>query len=443
MFKQFLTLFRSIHGLRALQHHTYFVFLLGQFFVLGGIWMMDTARGWLVYEMTGDPRKLGFVVFAANAPILIMGLFTGTIVDKYNHQKLLSLTQFSLGLIGLVMFILTVLISPDGQPFIRYWHLVVLAFITGLIAMIDMPIRQSILVQMVPRTDLPNALALNSMIFNLTRIIGPSIAGIVIAKAGFTLIGFPMSGTSLCFLFYALFFLAVSIQTRYFKLASQEIHPPSHGILVHLKEGVHYCIASPHIGVVTIYTGLIALFALPYLTVLPVFAKDVFHGTALTLGRLMACVGIGALLGGVFMACIRSMENIMALIGWASSGFAVVMTLFAHSPSLILADIAILFAGTLMAFIMIGCQTVIQTLVSERFRGRVNAFYTVTAMGFMPIGGLLIGFLVHEFGPRYALTINSGCILLGSFWYNHYRTRLLKIAKKTPEYQQFLQIPEV
>lgn len=434
--------FARYRGLRSLQHRTYFWFWFGQMFVLTSAWMMDMARSWLTYELTNDPFKLGLLNFVANAPILLLGLFTGTIIDRYNRQRLLSRTQLTLGCVGLIMFLLSAIIGADGAPLVRYWHLLCLAFFVGMVSMIDMPTRQSILAQMVPRADLPNALALNSMVFNLTRIIGPSIAGVLVAQVAFRGFGMHVSGISLCFLFNALCFIAVSFQTRMLNIEPQ---PQTHqhlGAIHHLKEGMHYCIASPHIGAITIYTGFIALFGLPYLTVLPVFAKDVFGGNAATLGRLMACVGVGALCGALLMTMIRSLETSMRLIGIASLGFAVCMTVFAHAPYLWIAKTAILLGGFMMALLMVGCQTVVQTLVNERFRGRVNAFYTVTAVGFMPIGSLCIGFWAARLGAPTALTINNICIFIVGLGYMYFKPKLLKRAKQTPEYQQLAVLPD-
>lgn len=424
-----------------MQHPIYRWFWIGQFLLLIGIWMMDTTRNWLAYELTNDPFKLGLLAFASNAPVLVMGLFTGRIVDSCNRQRLLSLMQFLTGCIGFILFLLSFLPDEQGQPMLRYWHLLLLAFIAGIIILFDMPARLSLVAQMVPRHDLPNALALNSMVFNLTRIVGPSLAGII-ATFSFVVLGYPMSGGSLCFLINAVLFFAVSLQTISFKLPPQEKVPLQEGVWKHMYEGLKYCWHAPHIGIVILYVGVIAMFGLPYLIVLPVFVRDVFGGDTALFGRLLAFVGLGALLGGMFMARVQSIETVMRIINRGSYGFALSSLIFAHfgkvGGHLYVAYASIFCAGLMMVFCMIGCQTLVQTLVSERFRGRINSFYMFCTTGFMPIGGLLIGMWASWFGPDIALTINAVIIAVVATCYRHYRPRLWRRAMQTSEYQQLL-----
>jgi len=450
--KEFLNrYFASTHSMRALQYPTYRWFILGQFVVLIGLWMTDTARSWLAYELTSDPFKLGLLAFLANAPILALGLFIGVFVDRYNRQKIVSISQFLMGCFGIILFVLSFVNGADGLPLIRYWHLMILAFVTGCVAVFDMPSRQSILVQMVNRPDLANAVAMNSMIFNLTRIIGPSLAGIVLATAGITLFGKTMSGVSVCFLMNALCFFAVSAQTSLFKLAPQEKVATGNGAFNHLREGLHYCVRAPHIGVVTLYAGLVAFLGLPYLIIMPVFARDVFGGNAATLGHLMACVGVGALIGGVRLTMVRSIETVMRTINRASVGFVCSTLTFAYcyllnsyigAHYMYVAYVSIAFAGMMMSMLMISCQTTVQTLVSERFRGRINAIYMFCAVGFMPVGGLLIGFLARVFGPSAAIAIHGLCLVIVALYYRHYRPRLMKRSTQTPEYRQAMSLEE-
>ncbi|MCX7019509.1 MAG: MFS transporter [bacterium] len=422
--------------LRALRHRNYLLFISGQAVSLTGGWIQGTAQGWLVYRLTSDPSMLGWVSFASQAPVLALGLIAGIVSDSVNRLRLIILMQLLAMGQALVLALLTLLYGANGQPLIQIWHILLLATFAGVLQAFDLPARQAFLMQLVPREDLGNAVALNSLTFNAARIIGPSIAGGMIAILQRLNPGREAFGEGMCFAVNTLSFFGVLIQLHRMRMPPGALRPfrgTSKGFLV---EGLRYIGKHRHIRYILEHAGYMALFGLPYLVMIPVFAKDVLAGNSTTYGWLMTSIGAGALAGGVGMAKREQIRGIGTLIGTATAGFAVLVIIFSWLKIMALACVTLALAGFCMVSVMIGVQTVIQTLVSEGFRGRVMAYYSMVAVGLMPFGSLAIGASIKAFGPEWGMTIN-GVICLGVAALFFWRLPGIRAAARaTPEYHR-------
>ncbi|MCX7717884.1 MAG: MFS transporter [Candidatus Sumerlaeaceae bacterium] len=420
--------------LRALRHPNYALLFSGMVFSLVGHWMQDTALRWLIYRMTSDPFLLGLHSFAAQLPVLALGFVSGVLADRMSRHRLILLTQSLYTVQATVLFALTVLHGADGEPLIRYWHIVALAGFAGILQSFDLPARQAFLAQIVPREDLGNAIALNSLAFNTARIVGPSLAGGVITLAVVLGVGGQAAGEALCFAVNAVTFLIVVVQLLRMRLDQTVSVSYAGSGSGHVAEGLRYAFGQLHIGATIVFVGLIAIFGLPYLVLLPVFARDVFGGDARMLGQLFSSIGIGALTGGIVMARRRRLRGLGRSIAAAALGFSVVIILFSWTESWLLGCLGLVVAGFCMVSAMIGCQTLVQVLVEERFRARVMSLYTMMNLGMMPFGSLLAGWLAGRLGPRVALSACGAVCLLVALGFALLLPAIRRSARATPEY---------
>jgi MFS family permease len=389
--------------LRAFGHRSYKLFFSGQSVSLIGTWMTRIATSWLVYRLTGSAFLLGIVGFAGQIPSFIFAPFAGVLVDRWNRHRLLLATQVLALLQSLAMAVLAL------TGLIKIWHVIVLSIFQGLINAFDMPARQAFVVEMVEkREDLANAIALNSSMVNAARLLGPSIGGVIIAAVG----------EGWCFMLDAVSYLAVIASLMAMKITPRVMRTRTGaGIFQQLREGWTYAARFTPIRNVLLLLALVSLAGMPYTVLMPVFANEVLHGGASTLGLLMAASGVGALMGAMFLAARKTVLGLGKFIPLMAAAFGCGLIAFSFSRRLWLSLALMVVTGLGFMVQMAASNTVLQTIVEEDKRGRVMSFYTMAFMGTAPFGSLLAGSVAERIGAPYTLMFGGlGCIL-GALWF--------------------------
>jgi MFS family permease len=389
--------------LRALGHRNYRLFFSGQSVSLVGTWMTRIATSWLVYRLTGSALLLGVVGFAGQIPSFILAPFAGVLVDRWNRHRLLVVTQ----VLSLLQSLALALLALTGVIQIR--HIIWLSVLQGLINAFDMPARQAFVVEMVERReDLPNAIALNSSMVNATRLLGPSLGGVVIAAVG----------EGWCFLIDAVSYVAVVASLLAMRVTPRMTEPVKEAnMLRQLREGFTYAARFAPIRKVLMLLALVSLVGMPYTVLMPVFADEVLRGGPNTLGLLMAASGVGALAGAMFLAARKSVLGLGTLIPLTAAAFGAGLMAFSFSRVLWLSLALMVVTGLGFMVQMAASNTVLQTIVEEDKRGRVMSFYTMAFMGTAPFGSLLAGSVAERIGAPHTLLFGGlGCIA-GALWF--------------------------
>lgn len=411
---------------RALRHRNYRIFFWGQGASLIGTWMQQVALSWWVYRTTNSPFLLGMAGFMSQIPTFFITPFAGVFADRHSRRKMLVLTQ-SFSLVQALILAFLVLTRQ-----IQIWHVMALSFFLGVIFSFDIPIRQAFTIEMIEnREDLGNAIALNSSMFNMARLIGPSLAGLLIASAG----------EGVCFLLNAVSFVPVILSLAAMRVVPPRISAPSRHILIEIKEGFGYAFRFAPIKWILILLSMISLTGVPYQVLMPVFARDIFHGGPQTLGFLMAMSGFGALMGCIYLAARKSVIGLVRIIAWTAALFGGVIIIFSLSRDLWFSMPVILVSGFAVMVNMAACNTILQTVADEDKRGRVMGFYTMAFMGTMPFGSLMAGILAARIGAPHTLLIGgASCVLVALVFMN----KLPLIRKEIrPVYAKKGIIPEV
>jgi MFS family permease len=373
----------NINTFKAFRSRNYRLYFSGQSISLIGTWMQRTAVYWLIYSQTHSTFMLGVAVFAAQFPSFLFSPFGGVISDRYNRYRVLLITQIA----SLVQAtLLTVLIL-----FTQYqvWEILSLSVLLGIINAFDIPARQSMVNEIIEsKEDLPNAIALNSSMVNLARLIGPAVSGIILEIFG--------AGT--CFFINALSFLAVIISLLYmrFPVYIQKAH--SKKIFREFKEGLSYLKRTPSIGFLILLLACISLLVLPFIALLPVYAKVIFKGNASTFGYLNSAIGLGAVGGAIFLASIKAGVDLKKILFINLLLFGVALIIFSHMTNFPIALLFALLAGFGMMSQTTITNTIIQTNVSTEMRGRVLSYFVMAFAGMQPLGGLLIGTVSQYIG---------------------------------------------
>jgi MFS family permease len=389
--------------LRALAYRNYRLFFGGQVVSLVGTWITTTATNWLVYRLTGSAFLLGVVGFAGQFPAFVIGPFAGIFVDRWDRQRLLVVTQTismvqSFALAGLVL---------SGRITLEW--IVVLSVVQGIVNAFDMPGRQAFLLTMIEsRGDLGNAIALNSSMVNLARLVGPSIAGAVIAT----------TSEGWCFFIDGVSYVAVIVALLRMKIARGAAAPIARrSALQQFSEGFAYAFGFRPIRSIILLLAIVSLVGVPYSVLMPVFATSVFHGGPHTLGLLMTSSGCGALLGALWLAGRRSVIGLGRIIAVASGLFGVGLIAFSFSHVLWLAMPCLVVAGFGFMVQMASSNTVIQTIVDDEKRGRVMGFYMMAFLGTAPFGSLIAGWLSSRIGAAQTLMVGGACCILAALWF--------------------------
>ncbi|MFH1368958.1 MAG: MFS transporter [Elusimicrobiota bacterium] len=381
------------HLLKSFSQRNYRLFFFSGAVSLTGAWMQMTAMPWLVYRLTNSALILGLIGFLSQIFILLLSPVAGTIADHYDKKKLLTLTQT----LAMVQALILAALVLSGT--VRLWHIIVLATLLGLINAFDMPIRQSFVVQLVGRENLMNAIGLNSFLFNGARIVGPAIAGIIIAGAG----------EGMCFLINGLSFIAVIAALFFIKPLPMRNSADNQGIFDKFISGFKYVRHSADILPLLVLLSITGLTGMFPMILMPVIIKDIFMMDASGLGLFMSAMGVGALIGTVKVASRKSMDRIKNSIFTAAVAFAALITAFAFVDFVPIALILLVAMGYFISTQMALTNTFVQMAVTDEMRGRVMGFFVTAFMGFAPIGSLFAGALAHSFGAP--ATMASGGVI--------------------------------
>jgi MFS family permease len=378
----------------ALQHYNYRLWFAGQVVSLVGTWMQSTAQGYLIYQITGSPFYLGLVGFIGGAPSLIFTLFGGVIADRLPRRMLLVITQTSMMILAFILAALT--FTHTVQP----WHILVLAFLLGVANAFDAPARTSFVLELVSRVNMTNAIALNSTMFNIATVVGPSVAGLTYAAIG----------PAWCFTLNGLSFIAVIIALLLMRI-KLEVQPVRRAAaLAELGEGIRYVLKNRMILSLIGSVGIVSIFGIGMMNLLPAWAKDVLHGDVTTNGWLVSARGLGSLISALMLAYwgIRKLRGRL----WTVGTFVMPVMLFVFAWIRLLPFSLIALLGVGWGFMMVtnNSQAVVQSLVPDNLRGRVMGVYTLVFFGSMPIGSLLAGTVADRIGEP--LTVMLGAVLV-------------------------------
>src|SRR2546428_5740555 len=367
---------------RALKHRNFQLFMAGQLVSLIGTWMQTTAQLWLVYDLTHSPALLGIFGFANQIPMLVLASVGGYVGDRYSRHRVVIATQTISMLLAFILAGLTL------SHHIHEWSLIAITFLVGIVNAFDVPIRQSFFVNMVGKPDLPNAIALNSSIFNGARVVGPALAGFSIA----------LIGEGWCFFVNGLSFLAVIVALAAMRIAPQEEMREAQSAWQSLLQGFRFAMSDRVVRSVLILLSMLSFFGLQYMVFMPIFAQDVLHGGARGLGLLMSASGIGAVLGALHFAARTHYKGMLTWVGTmfliASAG----LIIFSQSRWFGISAIVLFIFGFAATSQMAATNTTVQNRVPDELRSRVMAVYATMFMGVQPIGSLVAGGLAKRFG---------------------------------------------
>lgn len=411
---------------RALRSRNYRLFFGGQTVSLIGTWITRTATSWLVYRLTGSAFLLGMVGFAGQIPTFLLTPIAGVLVDRWNRHRILVITQ----VLSMVQSFALAVLTMSG--IITVWHIIALSILQGLVNAFDMPGRQSFVIEMVEnKEDLGNAIALNSSMVNGARLLGPSIAGILIAAAG----------EGICFLIDGISYIAVIASLLAMRVTPRGIEPQGTDIIEGLKEGFSYALGFAPTRAILLLLALVSLMGMPYMVLMPIFASDVLHGGPHTLGFLMAASGVGALSGSIYLASRETVRGLGKIIALTSAVFGIGLIGFSLSHVFWLSMLLVLIVGFGMMVQMASSNTILQTIVDEDKRGRLMSFYTMALIGMAPFGSLLAGGLASKIGAPNTLIIGGVFCILGSILFTKKLPALRKVVR--PIYVKMGIIPEV
>ncbi len=412
---------RTISTFRAFKNRNYRLYFSGQSLSLIGTWMQRTGVSWVVYTMTHSAFMLGFTVFAAQFPSFLLSLIGGIASDRYNRYKVLLLTQVA----SLVQALLMAILIFTGHY--QVWEILTLSVLLGIINAFDVPARQPMVHEMITdKADLPNALALNSSMVNLARLVGPALSGIVLEKFG----------AGICFSLNALSFVAVITSLLLMKLPAYTPSPVKKKITSELVEGFAYLKNTPSISIIMVMLAMTSLLVLPYNTLLPVFAKVIFKGNAATYGYINSFIGLGAVVGSFFLASLKKGTDIKVVLFGNTIIFGACLALFSHINYF---PLAMLFA-TLTGFGMMSQTTIIMTIIQvnsdKNMRGRVMSYVAMAYFGMLPIGSLLIGVISQQIGAPNAILCQGIIALVIAAFFSKYLRKDYLNKKNTAQIEE-------
>lgn len=413
--------------LRAFSYPNYRLFFGGQIVSLTGSWISMTATSWLVYRLTGSAMALGVVGFAGQIPGFLLGPFAGALLDRWDRHRVLVVTQT----LSMVQSFALAYLTFTGH--ITVPAIVALNAVQGLVNAFDMPARQAFLTTMISdREDLANAIALNSSMFNAARLVGPSIAGVIIATAG----------EAWCFLIDAISYMAVIVALVAMKDVRRRNRPATHpGVVEHLLEGWRYVFGFRPIRSLMLQLAWLCLVAMPFSVLMPVFADEILSGGPYTLGFLMTASGVGALSGALWLAARKSVVGLGRVILINTVVFGAGLVGFAVSRWLPVSLIFMTIVGFGMMVQMASTNTVIQTIVDEEKRGRVMSFYTMAFLGTAPFGSLLAGWLSTRIGAPHTVLLSGVLCIATAAWFARELPAIRALVR--PIYVRMGILPEV
>jgi len=401
-------------AVRALRHRNFQLFFAGQLISLIGTWMQTVAQSWLVYRMTGSALLLGTVGFASQFPVFIMAPLGGIVADRHKRQRVVIGTQTTSMILAAILAVLTI----TGR--VQVWQIMVIAAGLGVVNAFDIPARQAFLIDMVGREDLMNAIALNSSMFNGARIIGPAIAGILVASIG----------EGWCFFANAVSYIAVIVGLLLMRIEHPANLGNSGSPLENILEGFAFARNTAPIRAILLLLGLVSFVGMPYAVLMPVFADQILHGGARGLGILMGATGVGALLGAASLAARVGVKGLGKQIAICAGGFGVSLILFSCSRIFWLSTVLLLPVGFSMMLQMASSNTLIQAMTPDHLRGRIMAVYSMMFMGVAPFGAFFAGALAHRLGAPWTVALGGVACIVGAVAFG---THLPSIRAKARE----------
>ena len=412
------------HAWRAMRHRNFRLFFFGQSISLIGNWMTRLATSWLVYRLTHSAWLLGIVGFAGQILTFALAPFAGVWIERLDRRTLLVWTQILAAAQSLALAALTLAHT------ITLWEIIALTALQGLINAFDMPARQSFLVQMVDdRNDLGNAVALNSSMTNGARLVGPAIAGLVIAAFG----------EGWCFLIDGISYFAVIASLLLMRTKPLNLRRNATSMFEQMREGWDYVRTFRPIRTILLLFALLGLMGIPYTVLLPIFAGQVLHGGAHTLGWLTGASGVGALISALSLAVRKSVAGLTRMVQIASAMFGCALILFGLSHTLWLSLALMLFVGFGMMQVFSASNTIIQTLVSEDKRARVMSYYAMAFFGTAPFGSLMAGALAHRIGASYTVILTGVFCVAGAIWFTFELPKINAVIR--PIYEDMRLLP--
>jgi MFS family permease len=386
---------------RALKHRNFQLFIIGQLISLVGTWMQTTAQQWLVYKLTGSVAVLGVFGFASQVPMLLLAWMGGYVGDRYNRHRGVIVTQ------SLSMILAFVLAGLTLTHLIREWHLIVIAFLVGIVNAFDVPIRQSFFVHMVGKEDLPNAIALNSSIFNGARVVGPAIAGFAIV----------LVGEGWCFFLNGVSFVAVLVALLMMRIEPTAKKPPDESPVRSFVQGFKFAMHDVPIRSALVMLCILSMFGLQYTVFLPIYAHDILHGGAKALGLLMSAAGVGAVLGALQFAARTSYTGLARWIATTCTVCAVGLIIMSRATSFWLCATVLFVVGFAATSQMAATNTIIQERAPDELRSRLMAVYATMFMGVQPIGALLAGGVAKRIGTPNTVLLFGSLVLAGCLFF--------------------------
>ncbi len=383
---------------RALSHKNFQLFFSGQLISLIGTWMQSVAQSWLVYRLTGSTVALGAVGFAGQIPVFLLAPLGGAVADRYSRRPIVVATQSAAMLLAFVLAALTLL------DVVQVWHVFTLAALLGVVNAFDIPTRQAFVVDMVGKEDLMNAIALNSSMFNGARIVGPAIAGVLVATIG----------EGWCFFANGVSYIAVIVGLLWMDIVGHARVPLAGAARAEIGEGFRFVGRTSPVRALLLLLGVVSLMGMPYAVLMPIFADRILHGGASGLGLLMGASGVGALVGALSLAARRGVRGLGRWVALASAGFGASLILFSFSRTFWLSAALLVPVGFSMMVQMAASNTLVQAMVPDALRGRVMAVYSMVFMGMAPFGALLAGVLANHVGAPNTVALGGAICIIGA-----------------------------
>jgi MFS family permease len=405
---------------RSLKYRNFQLFFAGQSISLIGTWVQRMAVSWLVYDITHSALLLGLVMFAGQIPSLILAPYGGILSDRHSRYKILLITQIA----SLIQAVMVTIMVMGG--FYSNTGIIILSALLGCINAFDIPSRQSLMIELIEdKTDLPNAISLSSSMVNLARLIGPAIAGVLIT----------LVGEGVCFLLNTVSFIPVIASLLLMKIEPRAIAIKEKNIWKGFTESYKYLKTRPDLGLMILLMACISFAVMPFLTLMPIFAKDIFKGDATTLSWLESSIGLGALFGAIYLAGAQNIKNLSKLVIFSIFTSSLSLVFFSFSPWFVMALFFLMITGLGQMIQISGSNSFIQTQVDEQMRGRVISYYAMAFQGMMPIGSFIAGFSANHIGAPLTTLIQGllGLITAGIFYLLLKKVRLKMVNKERLE----------
>jgi MFS family permease len=407
-------------ALRALRSRNYRLFVAGQLISLVGTWMQMVAQSWLIYRLTASAAKLGLIGFAGQIPIFVLAPLGGVIADRVNRHRILIITQTAMMVLAFALAALTL----SGH--VQVWHIFTLASLLGVTNAFDIPARQAFLVEMVDREDIGNAIGLNSSMVNGARVIGPGIAGVVVAAVG----------EGWCFLLNAISYVAVIAALLMMRVRAKAHVPAQVSAWESVVEGFAYSWHTKPVRALLLLLGLVSLMGMPYSVLMPIIADRILGGGPNAYGLLLSASGLGALAGAATLTVRRHIRGLGRWVALSSIGFGVTLMAFSFSRSLWLSALLLVPAGFFVMVEMAASNTLIQSMIPDRLRGRVMSVYSMMFMGMAPLGALVAGAVAAPLGAPATVAIGGAACVAGGLIFGAGLTRLRGPARELIVAQQ-------